>query len=139
MQGVNKAIIVGTLGSDPEVRYSQSGTAIANISVATNNSYKDKNGELKKETEWHRVVMFARLAEVAEQYLGKGDKVYVEGRIKTNKWQDKEGNDRYTTEIVANSLQMLGGNSQTRESQPASGYKPAEPAYSDFDDEIPFS
>lgn len=139
MQGVNKAIIVGTLGNDPEVRHSQSGTAIANISVATNNTYKDKSGQIQKETEWHRVVMFARLAEVAEQYLGKGDKVYIEGRIKTRKWQDKEGTDRYSTEIVANNLQMLGGNSESRGSQ--AGYKQDAPAADAFDDGdyIPFN
>mgnify|MGYP000441733847 CR=1 FL=1 len=110
MKGVNKAIIVGTLGQDPETRYSQNGSAITNLSVATNESWKDKNsGEKKESTEWHRIVMFGKLAEIASQYLKKGSSAYFEGKIKTRKWNDDNGVTRYTTEIVAHEMQMLGG------------------------------
>ena len=109
-RGVNKAIIVGTLGQDPEIRYTANGGAVANISVATNESWRDKaTGEAQERTEWHRIVMFGKLAEIAQQYLKKGSQAYFEGRIQTSKWQDKEGKDRYSTEIVANEMQMLGG------------------------------
>ena len=109
-RGVNKAIIVGTLGQDPEVRYTANGSPVANISVATNENWKDRNtGEMQERTEWHRIVMFGRLAEIAQQYLKKGSQAYFEGRIQTRKWQDQSGNDRYSTEIVANEMQMLGG------------------------------
>jgi single-strand DNA-binding protein len=109
-RGVNKAIIVGTLGQDPEIRYTANGGAVANISVATNESWKDKaTGEAQERTEWHRIVMFGKLAEIAQQYLKKGSQAYFEGRIQTRKWQDQQGNDRYSTEIVANEMQMLGG------------------------------
>ena len=109
-RGVNKAIIIGNLGDDPELRYTQANTAVANLSVATSEQWKDKQtGEQQEKTEWHKVSMFGRLAEVAGEYLKKGSKVYLEGRIQTRKWQDKEGQDRYTTEIVANELQMLDG------------------------------
>ena len=109
-RGVNKAIIVGTLGQDPEVRYTANGGAVANISVATNESWRDKaTGEAQERTEWHRIVMFGKLAEIAQQYLKKGSQAYFEGRIQTRKWQDQSGNDRYSTEIVANEMQMLGG------------------------------
>ena len=109
-RGVNKAIIVGTLGQDPEVRYTANGSAVANISVATNESWKDRQtGEQQERTEWHRIVMFGKLAEIAQQYLKKGSQAYFEGRIQTRKWQDQSGNDRYTTEVVANEMQMLGG------------------------------
>ena len=108
MAGVNKVIIVGNLGNDPEVRYAGNGSAIANISIATSESWKDKNtGQMQEKTEWHRVVMFNRLGEIAGEYLRKGSKVYVEGKLQTRKWQDNSGNDRYTTEIVANTMQML--------------------------------
>jgi single-strand DNA-binding protein len=108
MAGVNKVIIVGNLGNDPEVRYAQSGSAIANISVATSDSWKDKNtGEKQERTEWHRIVMFNRLGEIAGEYLKKGSKVYIEGKLQTRKWQDQSGQDKYTTEIVADSMQML--------------------------------
>ncbi|MFV9475336.1 single-stranded DNA-binding protein [Advenella sp. RU8] len=111
MASVNKVILVGNLGRDPEVRYSPDGAAMCNISIATTSSWKDKNtGERRDETEWHRVSFFGRLAEVAGQYLKKGSAVYVEGRIKTRKWQDKEtGQDRYSTDIIADQMQMLGG------------------------------
>jgi single-strand DNA-binding protein len=109
-RGVNKAIIVGTLGKDPEVRYTAGGSAIVNVSVATNESWRDKNtGENVEKTEWHRIVIFGKLAEIAAQYLKKGQQVYFEGKIQTRKWQDQGGQDRYSTEIVANEMQMLGG------------------------------
>ena len=108
MAGVNKVIIVGNLGNDPEVRYAANGSAIANISIATSESWTDKNtGDKQEKTEWHRVVMFNRLGEIAGEYLRKGSKVYVEGKLQTRKWQDQSGQDRYTTEIVANTMQML--------------------------------
>jgi len=140
MKGVNKAIIVGGLGRDPEIKYSNAGLAIANISVATSENWKDKEtGEKKEKTEWHRVSMFGRLAEIAGQYLKKGSQVYIEGRIQTRKWQDKDGNDRYTTEIVAHDMQMLGGrgggqsDEQTRKAAPQGEEKPPP-----FDDDVPF-
>lgn len=111
MASVNKVILVGNLGRDPEVRYSPEGAAICNVSLATTSQWKDRNtGERREETEWHRVVFYNRLAEIAGEYLRKGRSIYVEGRIKTRKWQDKEsGQDRYSTEIVAEQMQMLGG------------------------------
>lgn len=147
-RGVNKAIIVGTLGQDPEVRYTQSGSPVANISVATNENWKDRNtGEMQERTEWHRIVMFGKLAEIAQQYLKKGSQAYFEGRIQTRKWQDQSGNDRYSTEIVANEMQMLGGRGSSSGGVPAdstgassrSGSAPPETAPMDdgFDD-IPF-
>ena len=109
-RGVNKAIIVGTLGQDPEIKYTANGSAVVNVSVATNETWKDKQtGEAQERTEWHRIVMFGKLAEIASQYLKKGSQAYFEGRIQTRKWQDQSGNDRYSTEIVANEMQMLGG------------------------------
>lgn len=106
---VNKVIILGHLGQDPEVKYTPNGVSVANISIATNESWKDKNtGELQERTEWHRVVFFGRLAEIVGEYLRKGSQTYVEGRLQTRKWQDKEGRDRYSTEVVANEMQMLG-------------------------------
>ena len=148
-RGVNKAIIVGTLGQDPEMRYTANGSAVANISVATNETWKDKStGEAQERTEWHRIVMFGKLAEIASQYLKKGSQAYFEGRIQTRKWQDNSGNDRYSTEIVANEMQMLGGRAGAGggapmesggQSQPQSKPAPAETAPMDdgFDD-IPF-
>ena len=148
-RGVNKAIIVGTLGQDPEMRYTANGSAVANISVATNETWKDKStGEAQERTEWHRIVMFGKLAEIAQQYLKKGSQAYFEGRIQTRKWQDNSGNDRYSTEIVANEMQMLGGRpgagggapmESGGQSQSQSKPAPAETAPMDdgFDD-IPF-
>jgi single-strand DNA-binding protein len=146
-RGVNKAIIVGTLGQDPEIRYTANGSAVANISVATNETWKDKaTGEAQERTEWHRIVMFGKLAEIAQQYLKKGSQAYFEGRIQTRKWQDQSGNDRYSTEIVANEMQMLGGRSgggggapMESGDQSQSSPAPAETAPMDdgFDD-IPF-
>jgi single-strand DNA-binding protein len=109
-RGLNKVMIIGNLGQDPEIRYTASGDAMATLNIATTESWKDKaTGDLQEKTEWHRVVLFKRTAEVARDYLKKGSQVYIEGRIQTRKWQDKEGNDRYTTEIVCNDMQMLGG------------------------------
>ena len=111
MASVNKVIIVGNLGRDPETRYMPEGGAITNISVATTEKWKDKNGEMQEKTEWHRVAFFGKLAEIAGEYLKKGSQVYVEGRLQTRKWQDKDGQDKYMTEIVANQMQMLGSRS----------------------------
>ncbi|HHI94490.1 MAG TPA: single-stranded DNA-binding protein, partial [Gammaproteobacteria bacterium] len=107
-RGVNKVILIGNLGQDPEVKYMPNGGAVTNVTIATSESWKDKNtGEQKENTEWHRVVFFRRLAEIAGEYLKKGSKVYIEGKLQTRKWQDQSGNDRYTTEIIANEMQML--------------------------------
>lgn len=112
-RGINKAVIVGTLGRDPEIRYAANGNAVVNISVATNESWKDREtGESQERTEWHRIVIFGKLGEIASQYLKKGSQAYFEGKIKTSKWQDESGNNRYTTEIVANEMQMLGRRSE---------------------------
>jgi single-strand DNA-binding protein len=109
-RGVNKVILVGNLGKDPETRYMPNGKAVTNFSIATSESWKDKQtGEQREQTEWHNIVMYDRLAEIAAEYLKKGSQVYVEGKLRTRKWQDKEGRDRYTTEINANEMQMLGG------------------------------
>jgi len=147
-RGVNKVILIGNLGKDPEVRYMPSGSAVTNVTIATSESWKDKqSGEQQERTEWHNIVFFNRLAEIAGEYLKKGSKVYVEGSLRTRKWQDKEGKDRYTTEIVAGEMQMLdskggggGGASQAREGSSGNWKKDtpaAEPA-GDFDDDIPF-
>ena len=107
-RGINKVILIGNLGGDPEVRYTANGAAVANVTIATSESWKDKQtGEQQERTEWHRVVFFARLAEIVGEYLKKGSKIYIDGRLQTRKWQDKSGQDRYTTEIVANEMQML--------------------------------
>ncbi len=146
-RGVNKVILVGNLGQDPEVRYMPNGNAVANISVATSETWKDKNtGDNQEKTEWHRVVLFRRLGEIAGEYLKKGSKVYIEGKLQTRKWQDQSGQDRYTTEIVADQMQMLdtrgGGDSSFDQSQPSkSSSKPAAAPAMDpggFDDDIPF-
>ncbi|MBL4744394.1 MAG: single-stranded DNA-binding protein [Cycloclasticus sp.] len=152
-RGVNKVILVGNLGKDPEIRYMPSGGAVANITVATSESWKDKStGEQKEQTEWHRVVFFNRLAEVVGEYLKKGSKIYVEGSLQTRKWQDQSGQDRYTTEIKASTMQMLdsrgGGSaefspasSQSKPQQPSNfAGAPKQPTapMDDFDDDIPF-
>lgn len=145
MASVNKVIIVGNLGQEPEVRYMPNGDAVCNISVATTSSWKDKNsGEKREETEWHRIVLYRRLAEIAGEYLRKGRAVYIEGRLKTRKWQDKDsGVDRYTTEIIAEQMQMLGGGDRGEGGgqRQATAQRPAAPAQSnlsDMDDDIPF-
>ena len=153
-RGVNRVILVGNLGQEPETKYTPSGSAITNISVATSESWKDKQtGQQQERTEWHRVKFFNRLAEIAGEYLKKGSKVYIEGSLRTNKWQDQSGQDRYTTEIVANEMQMLdsrgegatgAGNPQPsvngdgghRAAQPAPNSQPSTPE--SFDDDIPF-
>lgn len=108
-RGINKVILVGNLGADPELRYTGSGTAVANFTIATNESYKDKDGNLVEKTEWHKLVAWDRLAEIVAEYLKKGRQVYVEGSLQTRKWEDQDGNDRYTTEIKVREMQMLGG------------------------------
>lgn len=150
-RGINKVIIVGNVGGDPETRYMPSGSAVTNLTVATNETWKDKQtGEKKERTEWHRVAMFNRLAEIAAEYLRKGSQVYIEGKLRTRKWQDKDGQDRYTTEIIADEMQMLGGRggdfgggggSSPRSSSGSSqdsGGAPPHPGPDDFDDDIPF-
>ena len=153
MASVNKVIVVGNLGKDPETRYVPSGDAVTNITVATTDTWKDKaTGEKKESTEWHRIAFFGKLAEIAGQYLKKGSQVYVEGKLRTRKWQDKDGQDRYTTEIIADQMQMLGsrqgaGEAPMREressapsSNQASAAKKPAPAsnFGDMDDDIPF-
>ena len=145
MASVNKVILIGNLGRDPEVRYSADGSAIANISLATTDTWKDKSGEKQEKTEWHRVAFFGKLAEIAGEYLKKGSQIYVEGRLQTRKWTDKEGQERYTTEIVADRMQMLGsrgggGNAfEVVEKAPAAA--PASKSgggFDDLEDDIPF-
>jgi single-strand DNA-binding protein len=165
MASINKVILIGNLGRDPEVRYSPNGSAICNITIATSRNWKDKNsGEKVEETEWHRVVFYDRLAEVAGEYLKKGRPVYVEGRLKTRKWQNKEGQDVYTTEVIADNMQLLGGRDggggmsgdegggysrEERSEPPARSAPAARPAaskpapksstgFDDMDDDIPF-
>ena len=156
-RGINKVILIGNLGQDPEVKFMPNGNAVTNVTIATSESWKDKNtGEQVDKTEWHRVVFFRRLAEIAGEYLKKGSKVYIEGKLQTRKWQDQSGNDRYTTEIVANEMQMLdsrgggGGGDFKPSSNQASNKQPSgqssnqapatAPAggFDDFDDDIPF-
>jgi len=163
-RGINKVILVGNLGADPEVRFTGSGSAVANLSIATTDRWRDRNsGDMQERTEWHRVVLFGKQAEIAEQYLRKGRQVYIEGRLQTRKWQDRDGNDRWSTEIVAQDMQMLGGGGrgggdadgppdmeydqqESGESRGGSGSsgtgqgggRPARPAGDDFDDDIPF-
>ena len=141
MSSVNKVIILGNLGADPETRSTAGGATVTNLSVATSEKYK-QIGEMREHTEWHRVVLFGRTAEVAGQYLTKGSKVYIEGRLQTRKWQDRDGNDRWSTEIVANELKMLGGQGggqpqgMSGQSTPTGGSGRENPP--DFEDDIPF-
>ncbi len=149
-RGINKVIIVGNLGADPDVRYMPSGGAVTNISVATSETWKDKDtGQQQERTEWHKIAFFNRLAEIAGEYLRKGSKVYVEGSLRTRKWQDKTGQDRYTTEIIANAMQMLDGRGsgagapmgQTDSAPQSSSFAPhesMEETNNNFDDDIPF-
>ncbi len=151
-RGINKVIIVGNLGQDPETRYMPSGSAVTNFTVATNESWKDKQtGEQRDRTEWHRVAMFNRLAEIAAEYLRKGSQVYIEGKLRTRKWQGQDGQDRYTTEIIADEMQMLGGRGGGgggsfggggggggQGGQRSGGSAPQQPGPDDFDDDIPF-
>jgi len=158
---VNKVILVGRLGKDPETRYMTNGEAVSNVSLATSENYKDKSGEKQERTEWHNLVFYRRLAEIAGEYLKKGSMIYVEGRIQSRKWQDKEGKDRYTTEIIVNEMTMLGSKSSgggsfevmdSQSSAPSSSSAPARSApaakpaaapaakgnFDNFDDDIPF-
>jgi single-strand DNA-binding protein len=156
-RGINKVILVGNLGADPDTRYMPSGKAVTNIRVATSESWKDKQtGDTQERTEWHSIVMYDKLGEIAAEYLRKGSQVYIEGKLRTRKWQDKEGKDRYTTEIIADQMQMLGGRgggggaaSEPREPRSASRQAPAEDRSAapvdeggggggEFDDDIPF-
>ncbi|HVS75343.1 MAG TPA: single-stranded DNA-binding protein [Steroidobacteraceae bacterium] len=159
-RGVNKVILIGHLGADPETRAMPSGSSVANLRIATTESWRDKqSGEQQERTEWHRVALFGRLAEIAGEYLRKGSQVYIEGSLRTRKWQDKQGNERYSTEIVGNEMQMLGGRGGAGAGAPgsgggASGGAPREPMpdyagpgggggggggeREDFDDDIPF-
>lgn len=151
---VNKVILIGRLGKDPETRYMTSGEAVTNVTLATSENWKDKNGEKQEKTEWHNLVFYRRLAEIAGEYLKKGSQIYVEGKLATRKWQTKEGQDRYTTEIIVNEMQMLGGKSSgsgsfevvenqaapARTAAPAAA-RPAPAAkssFDNFDDDIPF-
>ena len=158
-RGINKVIIVGNLGADPETRYMPSGSAVTNLSSATSEQWKDKqSGEQKERTEWHKVAMFNRLAEIAAEYLRKGSQVYIEGKLRTRKWQGQDGQDRYTTEIIADEMQMLGGRGgagggesvgggggsfggggqKGGGQQGGGGNAPPQPGPDDFDDDIPF-
>ena len=148
MASVNKVILIGHLGADPEIRYLPSGEAVANLRLATTDVWKDKDGNKQEATEWHRVSFFGRQAEICGQYLKKGSQIYVEGSIRTRKWQDKDGQDRYTTEIRGDRMQMLGGRPAGGDSAPAArpapaaAPVPAAPAgggnFNDFEDDIPF-
>jgi len=157
MASVNKVILIGNLGRDPEIRYLPSGDAVANLNVATTEKWKDKNGEQQEQTEWHRVAFFGRQAEICGEYLRKGSQVYIEGRLQTRKWTDKDGNERYTTEIRGDRMQMLGGRGGGAGSEPPSRDAAREPepsvsaqsspktsgnkkpgSFDDMDDDIPF-
>lgn len=139
MAGVNKAILVGRLGKDPEIKYTPSGTAIANFTMATSENYKDKDGQKQERTEWHKIVAFGKLAEICGEYLAKGKQVYIEGRIQTRSWDDKDGNKKYMTEIVANTMQMLGkpdataSSGQTAAAESSSAQEP-----SVVEEDVPF-
>lgn len=161
-KGVNKVILVGNLGNDPEVRYMPNGNAVANLSLATSESWKDQEGQMQERTEWHRLTMYKRLAEIAGEYLKKGSQIYVEGKLQTRKWQDQSGEDRYSTEIVVDQMQMLGGRDSGSAGSSTGGYnqgqsnqqqnkqpkrdpqaKPKQPPMAepdfDFDDDVPFA
>ena len=140
MSSVNKALIIGNLGQDPDIKYTQSGSPVANLSVATSERWKDKNtGEQKEQTEWHRVVVFGRLAEIAEQYLKKGSKVFIEGKIQTRDWEDSEGNKKYTTEVVAREMTMLDSRASMDSNASSSDNSAKDAAKDDNSEEdIPF-
>jgi len=146
-RGINKVILVGNLGQDPDTRYMPSGSAVTNLRIATSEQWKDKQtGEQKERTEWHSVAMFGRLAEISAEYLRKGSQVYIEGKLRTRKWQDKQGNDRWTTEVIADEMQMLGGRGggggaapmSSQDSGPPRGNYPDSGGGDEFDDDIPF-
>jgi single-strand DNA-binding protein len=155
MPSVNKVILLGNLGRDPELRFMPNGDAVCNFSIATTDSWKDKAGEKQERTEWHNIVMYRKLAEIAGEYLKKGSSIYVEGRLQTRKWQTKEGQDRYTTEVIADSMQMLGGRSSSSQSEKSSddnfsqssspvknqantSNESSPTSFDEFEDDIPF-
>ena len=140
MSSLNKVMLIGRLGKDPEVKFTSSGTAVCNFSLATSETFKDKSGEKQEKTEWHNVQLWQKLAEIAGEYLIKGSLVYIEGRLQTRKWQDKDGNDRYTTEIVGERMQMLGSKGDSgRSDRTASGSQPSGYENSSMpDDDVPF-
>ncbi|MAY84581.1 MAG: single-stranded DNA-binding protein [Flavobacteriales bacterium] len=151
MAGVNKVILIGNLGKDPEVRHLESGATVANFPIATTETYKDRNGNRQEQTEWHNIVLWRGLAEIAEKYLKKGNQIYVEGKLRTRSWEDKEGNTRYTTEVVGDNMTMLGGRSDggssegpaaTSSRQPAQETQTSQPTHTtvndEDDDDLPF-
>jgi single-strand DNA-binding protein len=153
MASLNKVTLIGNLGKDPETRYMPNGEAVTNITIATTETWKDKAGEKQEKTEWHRITFYRRLAEIAGEYLKKGSQIYVEGRLETRKWQDKEGKDRYTTEVIASEMKMLGSrpgmggsDSSERDGPPSQGERKAPSGaakgsaakFDDFEDDIPF-
>lgn len=140
MNGVNKVILIGNTGQDPELRYTGSGAAVANISLATTEKWKDRDsGDMQERTEWHRCVAFGRTAEIIGEYVTKGTPLYVEGKLQTRKWQDRDGNDRWTTEIVIREMQMLGSRGdRQRDDRPQQSEPQAAPPPAEFDDDIPF-
>ena len=143
MAGVNKVILVGRLGADPEMRYTNSGTGVCNFNLATSENWTDKQGQKQERTEWHRIVVWAKLGELCNEYLKKGRQTYVEGRLQTRAWQDKEGNKRYTTEIVANTVQFLGSADRTASKAPEGESAPSETTFVEEpaevqDEDIPF-
>ncbi|MBE7442174.1 MAG: single-stranded DNA-binding protein [Flavobacteriales bacterium] len=142
MAGINKVILLGNLGKDPEIRYLEGGTAVANFTLATSENYKDKTtGERKTITEWHNVVLWRGLAEITEKYLKKGNQVYIEGKLRTRSWQDKDGNTRYTTEIVAENMQMIGRKDENTSSTPSDTSTPSTPEIeqnNSMEDDLPF-
>jgi single-strand DNA-binding protein len=141
MRGVNKVILVGNLGRDPEMRYTRSGTAVATLNLATSSSWTDQNGQRQERTEWHRVVAWSKLAEIAKEYLAKGRQVYIEGRLQTRSWDDKDGNKRYTTEVVADQMVMLGGRGggdSSRDSAGPSGPPDMPEPFEASEDDVPF-
>jgi single-strand DNA-binding protein len=157
-KGVNKVILVGNLGNDPEVKYMPNGNAVANLSLATSESWKDQQGQIQERTEWHRLTAYRKLAEIMGEYLKKGSQIYVEGKLQTRKWQDQQGNDKYTTEVIVDQMQMLGGGQSQGQQQNQGGHNQQRPQQSqqqgqttqgqpqqkpqqggpDFDDDIPF-
>lgn len=143
MASVNKAIVLGNVGQDPEIRYTANGDAVCNFSIATTDTWKDKNGQRQERTEWHNIVMYRKLAEIAGEYVRKGSSIYIEGRIQTRKWQTKDGQDRYTTEIIADQMQMLGNRqngerSQSQDRKPQSSATQGSDVFDDFGEDVPF-
>jgi single-strand DNA-binding protein len=150
MAGVNKVILIGNLGKDPEVRHLESGATVANFPIATTETYKDRNGNRQEQTEWHNIVLWRGLADIAEKYLKKGNQIYVEGKLRTRSWEDKDGNTRYTTEVVGDNMTMLGGRSDggasegssANSNQPAQATQASKPTHTtvndEDDDDLPF-